>query len=121
MAIGAFSAIGATPRTVRKTRSRMSKERKEYRKKLENVPEELKALPNWVCYRLEERYGQPKPTKVPYNPSTGDKAKANDPSTWTDYETCVSAVERGEFDGIDRKSTRLNSSHLGTSYAVFCL
>jgi putative DNA primase/helicase len=79
----------------------MSKERKEYRKKLENVPEELNALPNWVCYRLEERYGQPKPTKVPYNPSTGDKAKANDPSTWTDYETCVSAVvERGEYDGI---------------------
>src|ERR1035438_10795651 len=26
----------------------------------------------------------------------------------------------GEFDG-DRKSTRLNSSHLGISYAVFCL
>src|SRR5471030_1183805 len=24
-------------------------------------------------------------------------------------------------DGADRKSTRLNSSHLGTSYAVFCL
>src|SRR5262245_388359 len=25
------------------------------------------------------------------------------------------------LDGIDRKSTRLNSSHLGISYAVFCL
>src|SRR5258705_13041513 len=25
------------------------------------------------------------------------------------------------FDGTDRKSTRLNSSHLGISYAVFCL
>src|SRR5262245_21028503 len=25
------------------------------------------------------------------------------------------------FDGLDRKSTRLNSSHLGISYAVFCL
>src|ERR1035438_10823451 len=24
-------------------------------------------------------------------------------------------------DGTDRKSTRLNSSHLGISYAVFCL
>src|ERR1035441_5010761 len=24
-------------------------------------------------------------------------------------------------EGLDRKSTRLNSSHLGTSYAVFCL
>src|SRR5258705_9114804 len=28
----------------------------------------------------------------------------------------------GLFDlGLDRKSTRLNSSHLGISYAVFCL
>src|ERR1039458_10727045 len=25
------------------------------------------------------------------------------------------------LDAIDRKSTRLNSSHLGISYAVFCL
>src|SRR5256885_11784449 len=25
------------------------------------------------------------------------------------------------FDGVDRKSTRLNSSHLVISYAVFCL
>lgn len=78
----------------------MSKERKDYREKLENVPEELKALPNWVCYRMEERCGQPKPTKVPYNPTTGDKAKANDSTTWTDYEICLAAVERGEYDGI---------------------
>src|SRR5262245_22041292 len=27
----------------------------------------------------------------------------------------------GEADHLDRKSTRLNSSHLGISYAVFCL
>jgi primase-polymerase (primpol)-like protein len=78
----------------------MSKERKNYREKLDNVPDELKALPNWVCYRMEERYGQSKPTKVPYNPITDDKAKANDPSTWIDYETCVAAVVRGEYDGI---------------------
>src|ERR1035441_3035842 len=26
-----------------------------------------------------------------------------------------------QLDDIDRKSTRLNSSHLGISYAVFCL
>src|SRR5437899_4114649 len=25
------------------------------------------------------------------------------------------------FESLDRKSTRLNSSHLGSSYAVFCL
>src|SRR5437899_8715583 len=27
----------------------------------------------------------------------------------------------GYLQGVDRKSTRLNSSHLGISYAVFCL
>src|SRR5262245_33913553 len=30
-------------------------------------------------------------------------------------------VSGAEFDSADRKSTRLNSSHLGISYAVFCL
>src|SRR5258705_2975192 len=32
----------------------------------------------------------------------------------------VGLVPGGAFEG-DRKSTRLNSSHLGISYAVFCL
>src|SRR5262245_65178995 len=51
-------------------------------------------------------------------------------------KACVQALKdipavNGEIDGndiiyknyyhIDRKSTRLNSSHLGISYAVFCL
>src|SRR5205814_7275878 len=30
-------------------------------------------------------------------------------------------LDLGSGGGIDRKSTRLNSSHLGISYAVFCL
>src|SRR5258705_5381314 len=30
-------------------------------------------------------------------------------------------VTSGGLKGTDRKSTRLNSSHLGISYAVFCL
>src|SRR3989442_11608178 len=30
-------------------------------------------------------------------------------------------AERVEFSSIDRKSTRLNSSHVRISYAVFCL
>src|SRR5258705_6230429 len=31
------------------------------------------------------------------------------------------AETKGFRNGLDRKSTRLNSSHLGISYAVFCL
>src|SRR5205814_4865010 len=33
----------------------------------------------------------------------------------------VRAIRDGRERGGDRKSTRLNSSHLGISYAVFCL
>src|SRR5438045_6469345 len=33
----------------------------------------------------------------------------------------VDHLSQGRFDLGDRKSTRLNSSHLGISYAVFCL
>src|SRR5262245_8013933 len=38
-------------------------------------------------------------------------------------EACemVELLAAKEFGGKDRKSTRLNSSHLGISYAVFCL
>src|SRR5438045_4849031 len=37
------------------------------------------------------------------------------------YETVPHARVSGEVLLEDRKSTRLNSSHLGISYAVFCL
>src|SRR5947199_1295339 len=33
----------------------------------------------------------------------------------------VACDQRGSVTRADRKSTRLNSSHLGISYAVFCL
>src|SRR2546426_5825676 len=37
-------------------------------------------------------------------------------------QACVLVVDGdGRLTGIDRKSTRLNSSHLVISYAVFCL
>src|ERR1039458_10768953 len=49
------------------------------------------------------------------------------PSCAWHWERCFSRTERrrcwagGEGAASDRKSTRLNSSHLGISYAVFCL
>src|SRR5690242_21034429 len=33
----------------------------------------------------------------------------------------VAQALRDEFQDLDRKSTRLNSSHMSISYAVFCL
>src|SRR3712207_8255736 len=38
------------------------------------------------------------------------------------YTLCEDPERRNAFiDGLDRKSTRLNSSHANISYAVFCL
>src|SRR5438045_9559792 len=54
---------------------------------------------------------------------SSDLVRSADPRTWRDHS---SGVREGHHillpgAGRDRKSTRLNSSHLGTSYAVFCL
>jgi Family of unknown function (DUF5906) len=38
--------------------------------------------PRWVAWRNEKRGDQGKPTKVPYGPAHGGKAKADDPATW---------------------------------------
>src|SRR5262245_63568950 len=50
----------------------------------------------------------------------GDAAAIDCPKSvrdWAGRRLCQLLSERGR----DRKSTRLNSSHLGISYAVFCL
>src|SRR5690625_5560530 len=44
---------------------------------------------------------------------------------WTETSVTIRVPEQPRvahrFDGPGRKSTRLNSSHVATSYAVFCL
>src|SRR5258705_2810915 len=47
-------------------------------------------------------------------PLGGQPELAGDPRDPDDAQRVV-------VEGLDRKSTRLNSSHLGISYAVFCL
>jgi len=63
----------------------------------------LGALPNWVNWNLEPRPGDPKPTKVPYTPSTTGpqvKAKAGEPATWGDAATAFAAANAGRFTGV---------------------
>lgn len=64
----------------------------------ENIPSELKQIPQWVLWRLEINKDG-KPTKVPYQPN-GVHAKANDQSTWTDFETALTTYQRGGWSGI---------------------
>lgn len=64
----------------------------------ESVPDELKDLQQWCCFRLVFDKKRGKYTKVPYDAMTGEKAKSNDESTWADFETALDSSK--QFDGI---------------------
>src|SRR5256885_3992696 len=71
----------------------------------------------------------PRSTLFPYttlfrSSSTLGTARASGSATWR-LGRCSGTLSASFFDAragsVDRKSTRLNSSHLVISYAVFCL
>src|SRR6516162_7626610 len=69
-----------------------------YNGNLKNLPpalEPLTALPYWVLWRWEKRKG--KWTKPPYQPN-GQKAKSDDPATWSTYDEVIAVVD--QYDGI---------------------
>ena len=57
----------------------------------EYIPDELKKLSNWVCWQAAPDEAGGKIKKLPINPHTGDLARSNDPSTWSDFNTAVAA------------------------------
>lgn len=63
-----------------------------------NIPAELRAWRQWVCWRYEQNErGQH--VKIPYCPATGKAASVADPTTWTSFDTALSAVN-GHYNGI---------------------
>lgn len=78
---------------------------------LERIPAELRSLPRWICWRMEERpdaNGEMQPTKVPYRADGRGKAKTADGrgkvgsarTTWGTFSDAVAASKRLGFDGI---------------------
>lgn len=63
-----------------------------------DLPKALTSRPNWVAWRTEVRPGTTKPTKVPYNLATGEKAASNNPDHWHEIPD-PSDVPEG-YDGI---------------------
>src|SRR5437762_10033807 len=64
---------------------------------------------------------QPPPPRAPLFPYTTLFRSQKDNRVAADARIGLFAPGRGVFEELDRKSTRLNSSHRCTSYAVFCL
>ena len=67
-----------------------------------NIPQILKSTCSFCLWRKEKRNG--KPTKVPYNPKTGQLARTDDPSSFSDFATAMKAYAFGtgsrHWDGI---------------------
>ena len=73
----------------------------ELRERYRSFPDELKSLPRFVCYRLEPDAKKPERfKKIPYDPLTGRRAKANDSSTWGTFDQALAAAEKRNYDGV---------------------
>lgn len=67
----------------------------------ERIPDELKKLNQWGNYHRIWVEKRGKYTKIPLNPWTGEDGKSNDPSTWSDFDTALRAInEYPQADGL---------------------
>ena len=66
----------------------------------DGLPTELMDTGRWCVWKYEQREGRAKPTKVPYDPRTGERAKSNDPSTFGTFQEAAAALWRGGYDGL---------------------
>ena len=63
------------------------------------IPQELTKENIWCVWRREEKGG--KPTKIPYNPLTGNRAETNNPETFGAFDVAEEAYMIGsEYNGV---------------------
>jgi hypothetical protein len=56
------------------------------------IPEELKNIPQWICWNYKETGPDTKPTKLPINPKTGQLASVTNSSTWGTFQEAIVAA-----------------------------
>jgi len=62
----------------------------------DNIPEDLKVLHQWVCWRKHKC----KDSKIPVTPGTDSNASVTDPTTWRDYDSALRWYQSRYYDGI---------------------
>jgi putative DNA primase/helicase len=72
---------------------------------------ELSGRPIWVGWRTEIRDGRP--TKVPYDPVGGRKARANDPATWATHDKAARWAATNRGDGVGIELSNIGDTSLG--------
>jgi len=68
--------------------------------KQNNIPQEMKDIPNWICWKKEWLPKDERWTKVLYNAKTGSLAKSNDSSTWTSFNNAFEVFGGGGYTGV---------------------
>lgn len=63
-----------------------------------DIPAELRNMPNWILWKAEERDGG-KITKIPYQ-IDGNEAQSNNPRTWSTFLTASKFYTNSNADGI---------------------
>src|SRR5205814_7638814 len=96
-------------------------------------PRSSTLFPYTTLFRSAQRLGVPYLGAIPLEKAIREEADAGSPVVLSRPDTAGARAFRSvasavaarisvqSFRRLDRKSTRLNSSHLGISYAVFCL
>jgi putative DNA primase/helicase len=81
----------------------------------DNVPDELQQRAQWVTWKLIQREGAQKATKVPFNARTNKPASTTDPDTWSTFEVTMAAFYTGGYDGIGFVFTE-NDPYIGIDF-----
>lgn len=64
------------------------------KKNYSSIPNELKLLSQWVCFKIQKMDGDTKTKKIPINPHTGKAANCSDPRTWATFEQALDALTK---------------------------
>jgi len=80
----------------------------------DNIPLELRSQSIWLRWKLTQREGADKPTKVPYKSDGSGRAKTNDPATWSSFEDAakhkggdgLGCMVNGDYAAIDLDNCR---------------
>lgn len=66
-----------------------------------NIPEPLRARPQWLVWKYGKANANGKRAKVPFSPTTGTAASTTNPATWSTFEQARAAYQAGRgYTGI---------------------
>nr|WP_300834399.1 AAA family ATPase [uncultured Acetatifactor sp.] len=67
---------------------------------IQKIPEDLLQHGQFCCWAYQARPGSAKPAKVPYNPSTGQRARVDHPEDFAPLDGTMTAFQSGSYSGI---------------------